>query len=70
MINVVIRKNGKFYSRIWVSNLLKDTRVLESLGLIELEDVTTATGRAGQKPFASYDEIDVKIKGTTLEDVA
>jgi predicted transcriptional regulator len=53
-----------------LSNLLKDVRVLESLGLIELEDVTTATGRAGQKPFAPYDEIDVKIKGTTLEDVA
>lgn len=53
-----------------LSNLLKDIRALESLGLIELEDVTTATGRAGQKPLASYDEIDVKIKGTTLEDVA
>ena len=53
-----------------LSNLLKDVRVLESLGLIELEDVTTATGRAGQKPLVAFDEIDVKIKGTTLEDVA
>ena len=51
-----------------LSNLLKDIRILESLGLIELEDVTTATGRAGQKPLTSYDEIDVKIKGTTLEE--
>jgi predicted transcriptional regulator len=53
-----------------LSNLVKDVRVLESLGLIELEEITTATGRSGQKPIASYDEIDVKIKGTTLGEVA
>jgi len=53
-----------------LSNLLKDIRILESLGLIELEETTTATGRSGQKPIASYEEIDVKIKGTTLDEVA